>query len=136
MKPADVNYTKHRWTKSVDALKEADILLKAGFTTGAVNRTYYACFYAVSTLLLTEGHGSSKHSGVMSLFNRLWINPERLPREMGKYYRTMFDERQQGDYEDLADFDPADVKAWLAEAEAFVDQIRTWINENKGIDLS
>lgn len=135
MSPSEIDHIRYRLEKSIETLKEAELLLKAGFLTGVVNRIYYACFYAVWALLLTEGHSSSKHSGVMSLFNKLWIAPERLPREMGRFYRIMFDERQQGDYEELAEFEPAVVTSWLAEARAFVDQIKAWISENKGIDL-
>jgi uncharacterized protein len=123
-------------TKCYLTLEEAEALFSAGFTNGAVNRIYYACFYAVSALLHTEGYSSSKHSGVMSLFNRHWIAPELLPREMGKFYRTLFDERQQGDYTTVRDFEPVEVKAWLGEARSFVDQIKAWISEHKGLDLS
>lgn len=54
---------------------------------------------------------------------------------MGKFYRLMFDQRQQGDYEDIAEFEPAELTAWLAEARVFVAQIKAWIEEHKGMDI-
>jgi hypothetical protein len=120
-----------------EALDEANLLLANAHVHTAVNRIYYACFYAVSALLLTEGQSSSRHSGVRALFDRLWIGPERLPREMGRFYRHLFDVRQRGDYTDLVTFDPAEARAWRDEAAVFVERIARTIdappaNEPKG----
>jgi uncharacterized protein (UPF0332 family) len=122
--------------RAQEVLEEAELLLGSGFTVGAVNRTYYACFYAASGLLLTEGHASSKHSGVMSLFNKFWIKPGRLPGSMGAFYHQMFDRRQKGDYEEYTVFEPSEAKVWVGEAKSFVDQIKTWLSENQNIDVS
>ena len=116
-------------------LNEAECLLGEGFSTGVVNRIYYACFYSVSALLLLEGNASSKHSGVMSLFNRLWIKPGRLPKEMGTFYLAVFDRRQKSDYADLAEFDRTDMESWLGEARAFVGQVLAWFRDNEGLAL-
>lgn len=43
----------------------AELALGNGYLHGTVNRLYYACFYAVSALLLTEGFSSSRHSGIL-----------------------------------------------------------------------
>jgi uncharacterized protein (UPF0332 family) len=48
-------------------LQEARGMLDSGHTNTAVNRMYYACFYAVTALLLIEGLHSAKHSRVRSL---------------------------------------------------------------------
>ncbi len=88
-----------------------------------MNRAYYACFYAVSALLLAEGHSSPKHSGVRALFDQHWIVSGRLPKSMGRFYRQLFDSRQKGDYADLVTFDRADVNAWVHKAAKFVEQV-------------
>ncbi len=120
---------------STETLEEARALFSSGFTRGVVNRIYYACFYAVSALLETEGMASSKHSGVLSLFNKHWVRTGRMPKELGRFYIIAFDERQEGDYTALRVFDRDHIKAWLSDAEIFVDTIRTWIRDNKGIEL-
>lgn len=65
---------------------------------GAANRLYYACFYVVTALLITKGLFSSKHGGVVALFNRHFIKPGVFPVEMGKFYSRIFDERLECDY--------------------------------------
>jgi uncharacterized protein (UPF0332 family) len=44
-----------------EALAEAALLLQAGHLHAYVNRLYYACFYAVSAPLVTQGTSTSKH---------------------------------------------------------------------------
>jgi uncharacterized protein (UPF0332 family) len=73
--------------------------------------------------LLTEGYSSPKHSGVRALFDQHWIAPGRLPKDMGRLDRRLFDARQKGDYADLVSFDPTEVRSWVDEVGAFVEQI-------------
>jgi hypothetical protein len=130
MKPEVRDYIRHRLARAADTIKEAKTLLDAGFSIGVVNRLYYACFYAVSALLLSEGYSTSKHNGAISLFDQLWIKPKRLPLEMGKFYHLLFDSRQKGDYEDVFYFDQADLVTWLSDTKAFVGAVSTWLDDN------
>jgi len=90
-----------------------------------VNRLYYACFYAVSALLLAEGKSSSKHSGIRALFNKEWVKTGRVSSEYGRFYRRLYDSRQKGDYGDFVQFEDADVTSWLQEAREFVAAVTT-----------
>ena len=123
MKPETAELVRYRLTRAHESLAEAKLLLANDHVRTAVNRVYYACFYAVSALLLAEGHSSPKHSGIRALFDQHWIVPGRLPKSMGRFYRQLFDSRQKGDYADLVTFDRADVGAWIHEAEKFVAQV-------------
>lgn len=134
MNHEEEQYTRLLLEKARNTLSEAELLLNGGFLIGTVNRLYYACFYAVNALLYTEGHSSSKHSGVKSLFDRHWIKTGRLPAEIGRVYRHFFEVRQEGDYQDTAHFDPTDVKEWLGEARLFVGSIADWLRANSGLE--
>lgn len=136
MRPDELDYIQHRLRRAQETLDEAEYLLGGDFVAGVVNRLYYACFYAVSALLLSEGQSSAKHSGVMSLFDKNWIRPGRLPAEAGAFYHLMFEKRQKGDYEDLFSFDHADLVSWLEEAKVLVLQARVWLRDHAGLDLS
>jgi uncharacterized protein (UPF0332 family) len=91
--------------------------------TAASIGLYYACFYAVSALLLRHGLSSSKHTGVLGLFNRELVRTGRVSAELGALYNTLFRSRQSGDYEDRVSFEPAQVQAWRPQAQAFVAAI-------------
>lgn len=72
-----------------------------GSPAGVVNRAYYAMFYAALAILMTVDKGSSKHQGVIALFDQSFIKPGILPRELGKSLHRVFELRQVGDYRDL-----------------------------------
>lgn len=110
----------YRLRRASEALVEAELLLESGFVNTFVNRLYYACFYAVSALLLLEGKSSSKHSGVRALFHQRFVRTGALSKERGQFYDRLFDNRQKADYADLVVFDGAEVGAWLHEATEFV----------------
>lgn len=59
---------KYRLLEATETLTEAEILRDAGSYRGAVNRAYYAMFYALLGLLATRQLVSSKHSGAIALF--------------------------------------------------------------------
>jgi uncharacterized protein (UPF0332 family) len=134
MTPEQIETIRHRLGKARQALGEARGLFDLGYTIGVVNRTYYACFYAVSALLVSEGLSTSKHSGVLSLFSQHWIKTRRLDTELWDFYKDLFDMRLTGDYQDVPAFDRADAERWLGEAEDFVNQITGWLRENAGVE--
>ena len=123
MSPERAELVGYRLARAHESLAEARLLLVNDHVRTAVNRLYYACFYAVSALLLAEGHSSPKHSGIRALFDQHWIAPGRLPKSMGQFYRRLFDSRQKGDYTDLVTFDAAEVRGWIQEAEKFVTHV-------------
>jgi len=42
---------------------------------------------------------------------------------LGRFYNDLFENRQQSDYDDFAEFDAARVRPWLAQAAVFVDRL-------------
>ena len=123
MKQETAEYVRYRISRAETTLQLAELAVKNGFLYDAVNRLYYACFFAVSALLLADGHSSPKHKGVQSLFSRHWIHTERLPASMGRFFHRIYEHRQRSDYADLVSFDRADVDSWCDEARVFVAQI-------------
>ena len=53
----------YRMTRAEEALEDPRILARAERWNACVNRLYYACFYAVSALLVMDGLSFSKHAG-------------------------------------------------------------------------
>ena len=113
--------------KADDALASAELELQAGHVEFAVNRLYYACFYAVTALLLTEGKQFARHSAVRAEFNRACVKTGRIGREWGKFYYHLFEDRHEGDYLPSATFDPEDVSARSRKARQFVRLVRELI---------
>jgi uncharacterized protein (UPF0332 family) len=113
----------YRLEKARETLEDARILANAGRWNACVNRLYYACFYAVSALLVKDNLSSSKHAGVRSLFNRHYVKTGKVPRDVARIYNDLFERRQEGDYLDFVNFQEAQVTPWISQAEALVEHL-------------
>ena len=122
----------YRLERARESLEEANILLEQGYGNTFVNRLYYACFYAVSALLLTKGLSSAKHSGVRSLFHQNFVKSGLIETELGQFYDMLFDNRQKGDYADLVRFDPNEICDWYEEAQEFVETVENIVKKELG----
>ena len=89
---------RYRLEQAGESLDEANFLLSGEKSPRSIiNRAYYAMFYAILALLIYEPYSSSKHSGVLSYFNRHFIKEGVFDREMGRWINKAFELRQRGD---------------------------------------
>lgn len=113
----------YRQHEAREALEEAEILRARNKNRGAMNRVYYAMFYAVLSLLASRGLSAAKHSGAISLFHREFVKPGTIPVEIAKFLDIAFDLRNKCDYRDFVLPDPERVDELLEAARRFIDEI-------------
>jgi len=111
---------QYRIERAYETLEDAKILQKSRRWKACVNRLYYACYYAVSGLLLNKGLFSSKHTGIRSLFNLHFVKSGQVPKEYAKTFNDLFERRQESDYVDFVQFTESQVRPWIDKTEKFV----------------
>ena len=99
------DYIRYRIERAKETLVEVEKHIENCFWNTAVNRLYYACFYAVSALLLKNNIEVSSHSGVRQKFGQLFVKTEKFDKDLAKHYADLFEKRNKGDYNDFFDFD-------------------------------
>ena len=119
----------YRMTRANETLEDARILANTGRWNACVNRLYYACFYAVSALLVRHGLSSSKHTGVRSLFNRQYVKTGTIPKSLARTYNDLFERRQEGDYIDFVSFEESQILPWISKAEQLIDYITSLVEK-------
>lgn len=80
------------------ALKTGHLALNDQDYIAAVNRAYYAIFYAANALLATKGLERSKHSGVIAAFREHFVKTGFIEAEYSDLYGTTMSDRHEGDY--------------------------------------
>lgn len=80
------------------ALRTGHLALSDQDYVGAVNRAYYAIFYAANALLTTKGLERSKHSGVIAAFRQHFVKTGLIEAEYSDLYGTTMSDRHDGDY--------------------------------------
>lgn len=122
---------QYRMERARETLEDARALYQQDRTPASVvNRAYYSMFYAALALLESIGQETSKHSGVLSLFDKHFMKPKILPSEMGVFLHQAFDMRQTGDYEEKARLTKEDAKETLEAAAKFVETIEKKLSKD------
>lgn len=110
--------------KAEEKLDVARRLLAQGDVEDAISRAYYAAFHAAQGLLLTEGLSSRSHGGLVALFGLHFVKTGRIEKKYGRFLSNLMEDRQQSDYSLFSGLERSDAENAVAEAEAFVAEIR------------
>lgn len=114
--------------RSRQAVETGKLVLAHEDYITAVNRAYYAIFYAANALLATKGLERSKHSGVIAAFRQHFVKTGIIEPEFSDFYGQAMDERHNADYElSTLSFETASEN--LAHAERFVQRIEKILTE-------
>jgi uncharacterized protein (UPF0332 family) len=114
---------KYRFENAKKTLGEVDVLIQNNLWNNAVNRLYYACFYAVNALLLLNDISTKTHAGSIKMFGLHFINTGIIQRTTGDFYSKIFTMRNKGDYEDYVDYSPEEVIALIQPSKDLISQI-------------
>jgi uncharacterized protein (UPF0332 family) len=121
----------HRLDQAEQSLEEARYLMDGGKSLRSVaNRIYYGMFYSVLALLIYEPYSSSKHTGVISYFNRNFIKSGIFPESLGRHLNKAFELRQRGDYREYFELTNEQLEQLLGEAKEFITAIRVYLHDN------
>ena len=130
-----VKLVEYRLKQADETLIAAKELSANGHYRDAVNRAYYAMFYCGLGLLASKKLGSSKHSGVLSLFSRYFVKTGLFSNESGRHLREAFEIRQKCDYREFVEIEKEQVEEVLINADDFIAEARrvlTMMRTHKG----
>jgi uncharacterized protein (UPF0332 family) len=91
---------QERFNRAEEAFQDAVYLLEKGSYSGATNRLYYAAYYAAKALLVIKQVESSKHSGIISLFQKEFVKTGYFDKKIARTLSRAFEKRQKSDYAD------------------------------------
>ena len=75
---------RYRMQNSKEKLSSAKILFENSKFKDSISRSYYAMFTAARALLATKHLDSSKHTGVVSLFNQHFVREGIVANDFGR----------------------------------------------------
>ena len=114
---------EYRYKKALETVDEVQTLINNKLWNLAVNRSYYACYYAVSALLAGIKVYPKSHAGVMQMFSLHFVKTGQFSISESQFYQTLIEMRQDADYEDFVDYEKDDVVPLIEPARAFIKKI-------------
>ncbi len=109
-------------------IKSAAMLIEEEDYESSVSRSYYAMFYCVEALLLTQGMSFSSHKGVISAFGQHFVKTGIFDKEMSRELSRAFEKRQLGDYEYTFVISGEEAEEILENAKGFTGKVVTYLH--------
>ena len=122
-------FVTYRYQRANETIKEVPYLKQQGYYNTAVNRLYYACYYAAIALLIKHGINPSTHAGVKQMIGMHFVATNRLSRESGRCFSLLFERRHSSDYDDFAYSSEEEIDELLPKAMAFIEAIGSLLKE-------
>jgi uncharacterized protein (UPF0332 family) len=121
-------YALYRIETARKTLGAAKVLAESDYWNSAVNRLYYALFYAVNALLVMHRIQTKSHSATKGQFSYHFVRTGKFAKEHGRLLSKLFDWRQKGDYENVVEYDSVMVEPLFAPVSEMIDLIEKEIN--------
>lgn len=120
---------QYRLERADETIKEACLLAKEAHYNAAINRLYYACFYATTALLVANGISTSSHAGTKTILGLNFVSKGLLSNEHGKTFSRLFEIRHSGDYDDFVYCDKEMVDEYTPKAEKYIEAIKALLKK-------
>ena len=120
---------RHRLDRAREAFDEGEHLLARKRPAGAVNRLYYAAFYAAKARLATRELDSARHSGAIALFHTHFVRSGVVEPDRARALSRAFEKRQKGDYGDFATVTLEEAEELRGEVRSFVEECQRVLDE-------
>ena len=105
-------------------------MLENNMIKDAINRSYYAVFYALKAVLALEEKDFKRHKDVVAYFNKMYVATEKFPREFGRMIAKLQQLREKSDYDDFFIASKEEAQKQFDNAESIVAAIIEYMRKN------
>ena len=120
---------RYRLQRAHETMEEIPYLQAQGYYNTAVNRMYYACYYATVALLHKHGIPTGTHAGVKTMLGLHFVSKGLVTKESGRTFSLLFNSRQQGDYDDFFYATSEQINELYPKAKCFIEEIDTLMRD-------
>ena len=117
----------YRLESAEQCIKAARLLTENGDYKGAANRSYYAVFHCLRSVLALEQVDFKRHSGVISHFRNKYIRTGIFDSKLSDIIAEAFDIRNDSDYDDFFVVSKEEVEKQIENAELFYDTVKKYL---------
>ncbi len=124
-----IELARYRLEKAKDDYRASSELLKLNLYKQSMNRSYYAIFHAVRSLLALDGVDFKKHSGVIGYFQQTYVKPGTIPKEYSTMLTSASMKRNESDYSDFFTATLEEAEEQLQNARRFLEMVERYFKD-------
>ena len=130
MSERSIDLRDYRLAEAHEKLDSAKILLDNNRYKDSINRSYYALFDAIRSVLAMENVDFKHHSQVIGYFNKNYIHTGKFDTKYITVINSAFQIRNSCDYDDFYIALRTDAEEQYCAAKEFVENVEKYISQN------
>ena len=126
----------YRVNQAEETVRSAKLCKENHFYKDAINRSYYAAFYAVKAVLAVEGVDFKRHKDVVAYFNQYYVATEVFSRECGRVLARLQRKRETSDYDDFYIASAEESQEQIEVADKIIAEVKKYLKDRDVIPQS
>ena len=121
----------YRLKQAEETVQSAKLCKENHFYKDAINRAYYAAFYAIKAVLAVEGVDFKRHKDVVAYFNQHYVATELFPRDCGRILARLQRKREVSDYDDFYIASIEEAQEQIEVATLIAAEVKKYLQEKR-----
>ena len=118
---------QYRLKQAEETLQVAKECLENKHFKDSINRSYYAAFYAIKSILALGKVDFKRHKDVMAYFNKTYVANGKFEREIGRGLGRLQQKREKSDYDDFYIASQEEAKEQIDIAEKTIIEVKKYL---------
>ena len=124
----------YRIKSALETLDAAKVCIDSKHYKDAINRSYYASFYAIKAVLAMEGTDFKRHKDVVAYFNKNYVATEIFDKQLGRMLSNLQQTRETSDYDDFFIASKEDAETQCKNAESIIEAVKKYLKDKYEIE--
>ena len=120
----------YRLRQAEETVQSAKLCQDNHFYKDAINRAYYAAFYAIKAVLAIEGVDFKRHKDVVAYFNQHYVATEVFSKESGRTLARLQRQREVSDYDDFYIASVEEAREQIEVAANITAEVKKYLQDN------
>ncbi len=125
----------YRINSALETLEATKMCVESKHYKDAINRSYYAAFYAIKAILAMEGTDFKRHRDVVAYFNKNYVATEIFDKKLGRKLSNLQQTRETSDYDDFFVASKEDAETQCMNAENIVETVKKYLMDKYEVEI-
>ncbi len=119
----------YRIKQAEETMRSAKLCMDNHLFKDAINRSYYAAFYAVKSVLALSNTDFKRHKDVVAYFNKEYVATGIFSREAGRLLARLQKKREVSDYDDFYMASREEAQEQIAAATNILEETKNYLKK-------
>ena len=125
----------YRINSALETLEVVRVCIESKHYKDAINRSYYASFYAIKAVLAMEGTDFKRHKDVVAYFNKNYVATGLFDKTLGRMLANLQQTRETSDYDDFFIASKEEAEIQCESAENIIEAVRKFLNDKHQVEV-